>query len=339
MLKIWSGFVLMGLILQIGCIGQSKVPECKTSLQNITLSSQDFVLKKEGGSFQFGPWTFNAEPGVLKNDAHLRVEDKAGSDIGVKIPHQLVSEGGISVQVVVHHPPSQAITPIYVQALNQIEYTGTQRITVTLNTADLPVHDLTVMKDATRQAEPDFTKIPSPMQKTFIVNPEGSGWFYTLAHETENQNQCLKASLDEYAKQLGDQITSYVDDPCAACQSITNIIADSARCRDLVNNLGVTLCDAFTAESAKESWTWSALQYGCKGASWVGGWASAYIIEKYSGIDPVEAICSNTDVLKAFLEQYKIRADCMCDLFLRDPKCKDTSMDMECQNIWKAIGI
>ncbi len=335
-------FLLLGMMS--ACLGQSVSPECTAPQTSTTNGSKDFTLSKNGGQFTDGPWTFSVEAGVLNADAQLRIEDKSGSNLSVNVPHQLTTEGGQTISVVNNHPPSTVITPIRIVALAPIEYVGIKRIVATLNTVNFPAHDVTVMQSSTRQAEPDFSQVPTATAKSFIITPvaqnlavQDSGWLYVLKHDLEGRQQCLQDAVEEIAKEIGDKVGKYVDDPCQACQSVAAVVVDFNKCQDLVNNLGATLCETFLAESAKESWTSTILNSGCKGATWLGSWVVSYGIELYTGADPVVAICNNADNLKKFLDQYKIRADCMCDLFIRDPRCKDTSENEECKNIWSSV--
>ncbi len=335
-------FLLLGAMS--ACLGQSTPTECLAPQNSVvTQASQDFVLSKNGGQYTYGPWTFSVEAGVIKADAQLSVEDKTGSNLGIKIPHQLLTQNGQTITVVNHHAPSDLIAPIRIVARVPIKYLGSKRIVATLNTAILPAHDVTVMQSATSQAVPDFSKVPTSAAKSFAVEPtqnlavQDSGWLYVLKHDLEGRQQCLEGAVEEIAKEIGDKVGEYVDDPCRACQSVAEVVVDVNKCQDLVKNLGPTLCETFLAESAKESWTSTILNSACKGGTWLGSWVVSYGIELYTGEDPAVSICNNAENLKQFLEQYKIRADCMCDLFIRDPRCKDTSENKECQNIWSSV--
>ncbi|MDA0712511.1 MAG: hypothetical protein O2897_00790 [bacterium] len=328
-------------LLQIGCLGRSSAVTCERPIQEVTNAKKEFILRKEGGSFVFQDWTFSVAAGVLKFDAYLQVEDRAGSDLGVKLPHVFETQSGVNISVVNHHPPSSIITPIYVSALKPIEYINdTGRIIATLNSGGLPAHSLTVMNNANQLAEPDFSKVPTSINKSYTVSPIGSGWFYVLANSYENTDQCLDNTINEIAAQIGDTIGQYVDDPCAACRTITDVVGNLSQCRDLVANLDSILCDAFTAEREKDSWTWSTLNYGCQGATWLGSWVVDYAAELVSGSSATDAICDNADSFKAFLESYNLHADCMCDLFLRDPRCTLPESDAaKCTTILESIGV
>jgi hypothetical protein len=339
--------VLLLFSMTLACLGQSASPECSAPVPQTlvaTQMSQDFILKKMGGQFIYGPWTFSVDAGVLKEDAHLRVEDKTGFNLGVKIPHHLKTEGGQIISVVYSHPASRVINPIRIIGLKPIQYASKKRIIATLNTTDLPVYDLTVMRSTTSQAEPDFSKIPTATTKSFVVEPgvqnlaiQDSGWLYVLKHDLEGGQQCLEEAVGEIAKNIGDKVAAYVNDPCKACQAVAELVVDFNKCQDLVNNLGPILCETFLSESDKESWTSTIINSGCKGATWLASWVVSYGIESYTSEDPAVSICNNAENLNKFLEQYKIRADCMCDLFIRDPRCKDVSKNKGCENIWNSV--
>lgn len=334
-------FTLLFCSLQINCLGRSASVTCERPVQEVTNDKNEFILPKEGGSFVFQDWTFSVAAGVLKSDAYLQVEDRAGSDLGVKLPHVFETQSGVNISVVNHHPPSSIITPIYVSALKPIEYINDAgRILATLNSGALPAHDLTVMNDANQLAQPDFSKIPTNISKSYVVSPSGSGWFYVLANSYENTDQCLDNTVAEIAAQIGDTIGQYVEDPCAACRTITDVVGNLSQCRDLVANLNTILCDAFTAEREKDSWTWSTLNYGCQGSAWLGSWVVGYAAELVSGSSATDAICANADSFKAFLENYNLHADCMCGLFLRDPRCAvPESESAKCTTILESIGV
>ncbi len=344
MLKMKKVLMLLWLAMLSACLGQSASPDCSVPQNSAaTKASQDFILSKTGGQLTYGPWTFSVAAGVLKEDAQIRVEDKTGSNLGVTIPHNFTTSGGQTITVVDHHPPSGMITPIRIVALAPIEYVGPGRIIATLNTTGLPAHDLTVMQSAGQQAVPDFSKIPEASSKSYIITPaqnlsvQDSGWIYVLQHDLEGKQECLEKQVNEIAEKIGDAVGVYVDDPCKACQAVAEVVVDFNKCQDLVNNLGPTLCETFLSESAKESWTSTIINSACKGGTWLGSWVISYGIELYTGEDPAVSICNNADNLKKFLDQYKIRADCMCDLFIRDPRCKDTSENQDCKNIWNSV--
>lgn len=311
----------IALLSILSCLGRTGPEGCSTFSPPVPpVSSESFNLSAKGDSHSCGDWTISVEPDVLLFDAKLTCENRQGSKLGYWNAHE-------------------QIAPIRLVARLPIQYVANKRIRATLRHDTVAVHAQTVMQSQMLFAEPDFSQAPTARQKSFWVAPQldaspDSNWLYTLADDNEQNKQCLAQSLAELAKILGDKVGIFVDDPCKACQSITSALAQVEDCKTLVNNLSTTMCDAFLAEAAKESWSSTILNYGCKGATWLGLWVANYKIE--AGV--TDNICANTSIaeFEKFVQQYKTESSCMCGLFIRDPRCK-AAPDAQCEQIWNDV--
>ncbi|MBN4077319.1 hypothetical protein JYT19_00240 [Sulfobacillus acidophilus] len=310
---------------------------------------QVYSFGPSGNSYNVGMWSFSAEPNTLTNEVKVSISSCPKANLAVPVDYRFQSQtSGQIYSGTVAYPKSSLVTPLKVTLLNNLQYVSSKKITACLHkgSSNINANDYVVMKSKTELLTSDFNTAPTSNKACYRLDLAASsspsigssGWLYTLANELQESLDCvensIKAIKGEISEKIGETLQEYVEDPCKACQVVSEAILDYEKCTELVGNLAPKLCEAGIATANLEGYSASIASAFCSGASWLGGWGTYLSAKLLSGKSASAKICENKELIAEFLAQYKVGADCMCQMFIKSPKCAQTTVNPECKDLW-----